>query len=134
MTRQRIYEIAESLNDISKNINADSASPVLKKAYVDTAEMLLQASIQLKKLSLAEEMMRETLDEIAEFVEYKPDHDKEFSGDKLLEILKNTMISKRMIKNILSGRKKIHIAHGNNINYLDECTNCCADLTGEHVD
>ena len=41
--------------------------------------------------SLAEKCMKDTLDKIAEMVGYKPDEYKEFTGDRLIEILKKRL-------------------------------------------
>jgi hypothetical protein len=40
---------------------------------------------------LKEQCMEDTLNEICELLDYKPDHNKEFSGDKLIEILKEKL-------------------------------------------
>ena len=43
---------------------------------------------QIRLFGIGAEMVRATLDDVCEIVGYKPDHDKEFSGDRLIEIIK----------------------------------------------
>lgn len=90
LTEQRILEIQERIT-VLKNSRMGITETVMGTQLLEDLDFLVSAihSYDLKVACLSD-----TCDDIAKLVNYKPDHNKEFSGDRLVEKIKNLVKDK----------------------------------------